>query len=85
MHDGMTGEEAITKSKVRYKTVRGYESARRAVSGVALTQWVCSGAPKHDLGELVGWEGWLEGEARRLPRPGPHPPTGIRSPGGPRS
>ena len=46
-------EQVIARSKVRYKTVRGYKSVRGALVGVALTQWLYSGAPEHDLGELV--------------------------------
>ena len=46
-------EQAIAKSKMRYKTVRGYKSVSGALAGVALTQWLYSGAPEHDLGELV--------------------------------
>lgn len=46
-------EQAIGKSKVRYKTVRGYKSVKGALAGVALTQWLYSGATKHDLAELV--------------------------------
>lgn len=46
-------EQAIGKSKVRYKTVRGYKSVRGALAGVALTQWLYSGAAEHHLLELV--------------------------------
>jgi len=46
-------EQAIGKSKVRYKTMRGYKSVRGALAGVALTQWLYSGAPEHHLRELV--------------------------------
>ena len=46
-------EQAIGKSKVRFKTVRGFKSVRGALAGVALTQWLYSGAEVHDLRELV--------------------------------
>ncbi len=46
-------EQAIGKSKVRFKTVRGFKSVAGALAGVALTQWLYSGAKVHDLGELV--------------------------------
>jgi hypothetical protein len=46
-------EQAIAKSKMRYKTVRGYKSVGGALAGVALTQWLYSGAPEHHLVELV--------------------------------
>jgi len=46
-------EQAIGKSKVRFKTVRGFKSVAGALAGIALTQWVYSGADLHDLAELV--------------------------------
>ncbi len=46
-------EQAIGKSKVRFKTVRGFKSAAGALASIALTQWVYSGAPVHDLRELA--------------------------------
>ena len=46
-------EQAIGKSKVRFKTVRGFKSVTGAMAGVALTQWLYSGAEEHDLAELV--------------------------------
>ena len=46
-------EQAIGKSKVRFKTVRGFKSMAGMLAGVALTQWLYSGAPEHDLLELV--------------------------------
>lgn len=46
-------ERAIGKSKVRFKTVRGFGSVAGALAGVALTQWLYSGAALHDLAELV--------------------------------
>lgn len=46
-------EQAIGKSKVRFKTVRGFKSVAGMLAGVALTQWLYSGADVHDLAELV--------------------------------
>ncbi len=46
-------EQAIGKSKVRFKTVRGFKSVAGALAGVALTQWLYSGAAQHDLRELA--------------------------------
>ena len=46
-------EQAIGKSKVRFKTVRGFKSVAGALAGIALTQWVYSGADLHDLRELA--------------------------------
>jgi len=46
-------EQAIGKSKVRFKTVRGFKSVAGALAGIALTQWVYSGAHAHDLRELA--------------------------------
>jgi transposase-like protein len=46
-------EQAIGKSKVRFKTVRGFKSVLGAVAGVALTQWLYSGAERHNLAELA--------------------------------
>jgi len=42
-------ERAIGKSKVRYKTMRGYKSRDGLYNGIALTQWLYSGADTHDL------------------------------------
>ncbi len=42
-------ERAIGKSKVRYKTMRGYKSRDGLCNGIALTQWLYSGADVHDL------------------------------------
>lgn len=42
-------ERAIGKSKVRYKTMRGYKSLEGLCNGIALTQWLYSGAETHDL------------------------------------
>lgn len=46
-------ERAIGRSKVRYKTVRGYKSADGMMNGLGLTQWVWSGEEGLDLGELM--------------------------------
>jgi transposase-like protein len=42
-------ERAIGKSKVRYKTMRGYKSEEGMSNGIALTQWLYSGENEHDL------------------------------------
>lgn len=42
-------ERAIGRSKVRYKTMRGYKSLEGMTNGVALTQWLYSGEDQHDL------------------------------------
>jgi len=42
-------ERAIGKSKVRYKTMRGYKSDGGMTNGIALTQWLYSGEDEHDL------------------------------------
>ena len=42
-------ERAIGKSKVRYKTMRGDKSRDGLYNGIALTQWLYSGADSHDL------------------------------------
>lgn len=46
-------EQAIGKSKVRFKTVRGFKSVAGALSGIALTQWLYDGAETHDLADLA--------------------------------
>lgn len=46
-------EQAIGKSKVRFKTVRGFKSIGGALAGIALTQWLYSGAEAHDLADLA--------------------------------
>jgi transposase-like protein len=46
-------ERAIGKSKVRYKTMRGYTSLGGLANGLALTQWLYSGAAVHDLGAVL--------------------------------
>jgi transposase-like protein len=46
-------EQAIGKSKVRFKTVRGFKSMAGMLAGVALTQWLYSGTAVHDVAELV--------------------------------
>lgn len=42
-------ERAIGKSKVRYKTMRGYKSLDGLANGIALTQWLYNGTDAHDL------------------------------------
>ena len=44
-------ERGIAKSKVRYKTMRGYKSMGGMANGIALTQWLYSGEEEHDLAE----------------------------------
>lgn len=46
-------QQAIGKSKVRFKTVRGFKSIAGMLAGVALTQWLYSRAAVHDVAELV--------------------------------
>jgi transposase-like protein len=42
-------ERGIGRSKVRYKTMRGYKSVSGMTNGIALTQWLYSGEEEHDL------------------------------------
>ncbi len=42
-------ERGISRSKVRYKTMRGYKSAEGMINGIALTQWLYGGQDEHDL------------------------------------
>lgn len=44
-------ERSISKSKVRYKSMRGYKSMGGMKNSIALTQWLYSGADEHDLAE----------------------------------
>lgn len=46
-------ERAIGRSKVRYKTMRGYKSVEGMSNGVVLTQWLYSGEDEHDLAEVM--------------------------------
>lgn len=46
-------EQGIGKSKVRFKTTRGFKSIGGALAGIALTQWAYSGAAAHDLRDLA--------------------------------
>ena len=46
-------ERAIGRSKIRYKTVRGYKSEEGMMNGMGLTQWVWSGEDGLRLGELL--------------------------------
>jgi transposase-like protein len=42
-------ERGIGRSKVRYKTMRGYKSQEGMKNAIALTQWLYSGEDEHDL------------------------------------
>jgi len=42
-------ERGIGKSKVRYRTMRGYKSMDGMTNGITLTQWLYSGEDEHDL------------------------------------
>jgi transposase-like protein len=44
-------ERSIGRSKLRYKTMRGYKSIEGMKNGVALTQWLYGGDDEHDLAE----------------------------------
>ena len=46
-------ERSIGKSKVRYKSMRGYKSISGMINGIALTQWLYSGEDEHDLGKKM--------------------------------
>ena len=46
-------ERTIGRSKIRYRTVRGYKSVDGMMNGLGLTQWVWSGEEGLDLGELM--------------------------------
>lgn len=46
-------ERAIGRSKVRYKTVRGFKSQEGMLNLFALTQWLYTPQPVHDLQTLV--------------------------------
>lgn len=46
-------ERVIGRSKIRYKTVRGYKSIEGMMNGLRLTQWVWSGEDGLSVGELV--------------------------------
>ena len=46
-------ERTIGRSKIRYKTVRGYKSEEGMMNGLGLTQWVWSGQEGLDLSELI--------------------------------
>ena len=45
-------ERAIGRSKIRYKTVRGYKSEDGMLNGFGLTQWAWSGRDGLGLSEL---------------------------------
>lgn len=44
-----SSERSIGRSKVRYKTMRGYKSIDGMSNGIALTQWLYSGEDEHAL------------------------------------
>jgi hypothetical protein len=47
-------ERAIGRSKVRYKTMRGYKSDEGMSNGIVLTQWLYSGEEdEHDLAKVI--------------------------------
>ena len=46
-------ERVIGRSKIRYKTVRGYKCIEGMMNGLRLTQWVWSGEDGLSVGELV--------------------------------
>ena len=46
-------EQTIGRSKIRYRTVRGYKSKEGMMNGLGLTQWAWSGRDGLDLGELI--------------------------------
>jgi transposase-like protein len=46
-------ERAIGKSKLRYKTMRGYKSLAGMCNGIALTQWLYNGEVDHDLAPII--------------------------------
>lgn len=46
-------EQCIGRSKVRYKTIRGFKSEDGMLNFVALTQWLYTNKDVHDLRELV--------------------------------
>jgi len=46
-------ERVIGRSRIRYKTVRGYKSQEGLLHGIALPQWPGSGAREHRLEELL--------------------------------
>ena len=46
-------KRAIGRSKIRYKTVRGYKSEDGMLNGFGLTQWAWSGRVGLEMSELV--------------------------------
>ena len=48
-----TSERAIGRSKVRYKTMRGYKSDEGMSNGIVLTQWLYNGEDEHDLAKVM--------------------------------
>ena len=46
-------ERTIGRSKIRYRTVRGYKSEEGMMNGLGLTQWVWSGVNDLELSSLI--------------------------------
>jgi hypothetical protein len=46
-------ERAIGRSKVRYKSMRGYKSVEGMSNGVVLRQWLYNGEDEHDLAKVM--------------------------------
>ena len=46
-------ERGICRSKVRYKSMRGYKSREGMKNGVALTRWLYSGDDEDDMGKEI--------------------------------
>ncbi len=47
-------ERAIGRSKIRYKTMRGYKSDEGMSNGIVLTQWLYNGEDEvHDLAKVM--------------------------------
>jgi len=46
-------ECSISRSKARYKTMRGYKSTDARGNGIGLTQWLYSGEDEHGLAEVM--------------------------------
>ena len=46
-------EQTIGRSKIRYRTLRGYKSAEGMLNGLGLTQWVWNGEEGRELAALL--------------------------------
>jgi transposase-like protein len=46
-------ERSIGKSKVRYKSMRGYKSEEGMSNGIVLTQWLYNEEDEHDLAKVI--------------------------------